>query len=578
MIALVLLLAAGDRHFVAGDRGAIEAKGGHVRSCPTPGTCIVEGAVPAGFAYEDDRTMEAPHTFGAWSVSTKDCGTLWELDALGAETVWAKVKGDKAPLVSVMDSGFRTQHPDLSGKIAGQWDYGEDDATANVVTAPGIVTNHGTFIMGVIGARSDNDTGRAGLAPSARIFAQKIADDGGGLYYSYAVEAMTAVANGTVPARIVTYSISSANPPKSFHDAVKALDDAGVILVAAASNCGSSYCSQANNDDYPLYPTSDEGEHVLSVASSGSGGSFNPYSHWGPESVDLAAPGMSICSLTVNDGTETQSGTSYAAPFAAAAAALVWEAHPDLTHHEVVRLVKATAKPSSAWAGKTVSGGVLDVQASIATPLVRVTAPSSTQLVLKNVAGAGEVKIVFFHAAGVDLERPQGVTARPFAKNDTLGLPGLARAPSPGTLWTLTLGEHAEQKIDLSRLDAGGKNADVSARVIVTAQALTLGAPLAADSDVTSDASGAPALTLHVPGAAKEPDPDPTNDPEPPLETPKQDTPVQDDTRATVAPQPVNKAPAPESSSGCNAASPSPLAGAFVVGVFLMALRRRRSR
>jgi hypothetical protein len=585
MLVLLTLLLAADRQIVTTDdpvalRAFVQGVGGHVRSCPFEQTCIVEGALNLGglpfVAHaEPDLLTHAPLTFSHYTVSTDDCGPLWELNALNIESVWTKVKGDAAPLISVMDSGFRTSHPDLAGRIAGQWDHGEDDPIANVVWSG--LPHHGTFIMGLIAALHTNAIGRAGLAPLGRLFAQKIADDDGALYFSYAIEALAAVANGSVPARIVNYSLSSSNPPAAFHQAIAALDAAGAILVTAASNCATANCWDANNDEYPLYPASSDGAHVLTVAASGPSGSFNPYSHYGPESVDLAAPGVDLCSFNASndDGVLTASGTSYAAPLVAAAAALVWEAHPDLSHHEVVRLVKASAEPSKPWRGKVLSGGVLDVEALVQTPLVRITQTNDTELALRNVAGAGKVVIVFFHDTGVELERPSGINARPFAKNELLSLPGLARAPSAGTLWTVEVTEHAKIALALSRKDSANNTAVVSARAIALGQALGIAAPRLGEAGVTADASGAASFILQLPSSVQ-PAQQERGDPPPDLESPT----LQSEPPSTVA-KPATTKPVP-SNDGVDASAPSGCqsSGAPWPFVTLLAsfLRRRRAR
>ncbi|MCC6810224.1 MAG: S8 family serine peptidase [Deltaproteobacteria bacterium] len=588
LLAIALAVTA-DRQIVSlqssADRPRLEAfvraRGGAV-ACPMPAACIVTGAdvraLPFLADVQQDSVMTQAPTFRRFSVSTADCGQLWDLNELGAESVWASVKGDQAPVIAVMDSGFRTAQPDLAGRLSGQWDYGENDGVANVAWA-GALPHHGTFIMGLIAAKNDNNTGRAGLAPNARLFAQKIADDDGALYFSYAINALAAIADGTVSARVVSYSLSSANPPKAFHDAIAALDDAGVVLVAAASNCIDAHCHDADNDADPLYPASSDGAHILSVASSTSGGGFNSYSHYGQESVDLAAPGVDVCSLSAanDNSTFTASGTSYAAPLVAAAVALAWEAHPNLTHREVVRLVKASAKPNKAWEGRVLSGGVLDPVSALATPMPRASGKDAT-LTIENVAAAGKASIVFFHDGGVELERPSGVTARPFLKNEVLGLPGLSRAPGPGTLWTVDLDAHATASFTLARKDPGGKSATVSARVLVKAQALALGAPKSSDPSVQDDASGQPALVLKVPPLGVPPPPEKPAE-KPTLESPRgaESSNGQGEASAqkpaATTPAASDETPAPH---GCHALD-LPGVAPLAVLLFFSLRRRRRS-
>lgn len=74
------------------------------------------------------------------------------------------------------------------------------------------------------------------------------------------------------------------------------------------------------------------------------------------------------------DGTQYQfrSGTSFAAPLVAGAAALVWSQRPDLTMSQVRQIILGSARHDARLAGRVLSGGKLDlyaaVQSAIATP------------------------------------------------------------------------------------------------------------------------------------------------------------------------------------------------------------------
>jgi subtilisin family serine protease len=65
--------------------------------------------------------------------------------------------------VAVIDSKVETDHPDLSGQFAANRDF--------VVGHPIPAEQHGTGIAGVIGAKSGNALGIAGVAPGARMLA-----------------------------------------------------------------------------------------------------------------------------------------------------------------------------------------------------------------------------------------------------------------------------------------------------------------------------------------------------------------------------------------------------------------------
>ena len=213
-------------------------------------------ALPGVRYLEADRPMDlAPRAEPPNAIGTKDCPDPWELDAIRATEAWAVVDGSDAPVIAVQDTGFLTSHVELDGRISGQFDYGNWDTNPEVEWAS-TVPDHGTFIAGMLVADPDNGLGRAGVAPYAKLNLQKIADNSGALYYSYAASAMADLADGDLGVRVLNYSIGSSSYTQSFYDAVAALEDVGILLVAAAGNCASAHCSDADNDANPMYPAS----------------------------------------------------------------------------------------------------------------------------------------------------------------------------------------------------------------------------------------------------------------------------------------------------------------------------------
>lgn len=426
-----------------------------------------------------------------WSdrEGTADCADLWELDLLDAASIWALADGAGAEPVAIEDSGFRLTHEELSATSAFTWDYGDNNAGVEVVTGVS-VPGHGTFIAGMIAADGDNGLGRAGLAPGVRVAYQKIADRDSALYYSYAINAMAEVASGEAGgARVLSYSLASSSSYAPFEDAVAGLGEAGVLLVAAAANCSSGPdCWDADNDRYPVYPANLDGDFILSVAGTLDDDTLNPYSHYGLESVDLAAPGADLCSLDVSsDGAYvTESGTSYATPLVAAAAALVWEIHPDLGPEEVAKLLKATVEPSSDLLDKVASGGRLDVLDALQAPLPSLSAPDenvaldpqgSVTVDLEDRAASAEVTLVLHHDSSVR------ITAAGGWRVETDG---------GGTTTTITGHLEAHEATSLSieaEATATGRTAATLRMVAEGESGVVLGAP----DEGEEDASGEPA-------------------------------------------------------------------------------------
>ncbi|MFH1463535.1 MAG: S8 family serine peptidase [Pseudomonadota bacterium] len=365
---------------------------------------------------EWDRPIEGfvppPPPPPADALGTADCPDLWELTTIGAFEAWQEVDGTWAPVVAVQDSGFLLSHEELRGRVSGQFDYGDLDTVPEVSWSAGVPA-HGTFISGVIAGVPDNGAGRAGVAPHGQLNLQKIADSDGALMYSYAAAAMADLADGDLGVRVLSYSIASSSTTDAFRDAVAALEGAGILLVTAAGNCSTANCGDADNDTSPMYPGSFTYDHIVVVASSTREDGFNSYSHYGANSVDLAAPGEDICSCGVyaDDDYYTSGGTSYATPIVAASAALLLEAHPDLTTTELARVLRASAEAVPAWEGKVRSDGRLSLARALHTALPRLTAPADIAvdgtaelaLHLEDAAFEGEAWLVLEHEGAFDV-------------------------------------------------------------------------------------------------------------------------------------------------------------------------------
>ena len=346
------------------------------------------------------------------STGTADCANQWELAAVGAEQAWAIADGTWAPVIAVEDTGFLLSHEELSGRVSGQYDYGNGDAYPEV-EPNSTIPDHGTFIAALIVADPDNGVGRSGLAPYARFNAQKIADDDGALYFSYAIEAMADLADGDLGVRVLNYSIAGPTATQSFRDAIEALASVGILVVTAAGNCPSANCADADNDSHPMFPGSYTFDHIVTVAASSADDGFNTYSHYGRNSVDLAAPGVNICSAGVRSDHNyyIAGGTSYATPLVAATAALLLEAHPRLTTRDLARILRISARPSAAWTHKVRSGGVLDAAAALKTPMPRFARPGDQvigedailSIPIANIAAAGRACLVVEHDPAIEI-------------------------------------------------------------------------------------------------------------------------------------------------------------------------------
>jgi hypothetical protein len=310
------------------------------------------------------------------------------LNVIEAPRAWDITMGSSAVLVAVLDTRVDTTHVDLTGKVIDGGNLVDPlNDGVNGCGSPGINTAvaHGTFVSGIIGARTNNATGVAGLGWNTRVLAVRALNDFGcGSESDLAAAIRSATDQG---AAIENMSLSGPGSSTVLNDAVAYAQGRGVILVAAAGNDASSI---------PRYPAALPG--VLSVGASDKSDQTAGFSNRGPW-VDLMAPGDDISS-TIPGGYGTGDGTSFASPIAAAAAALIVAAHPGITPAGVFSRLQRGAV-AIAGTGTDSAWGRLDIGASLALGTVGFRVTTS----LGEVGAYGDATYLG-SMAGVPLVRP----------------------------------------------------------------------------------------------------------------------------------------------------------------------------
>jgi serine protease len=308
-------------------------------------------------------------------------GSLWGLNNTGqsggtadadidAPEAWDTARGTGATIVAVIDSGVDYNHPDLN---ANMWRNPNETASdgidndnngfvddvfgadfANNDGNPMDDNNHGTHVAGTIGAVGNNGLAVTGVAWTTRIIALKFLSASGGGSTSNAIRAIDyAINNG---AKILNNSWGGGGYSLSLDQAIQRARNAGVIFVAAAGN------SSSNNDATANYPSNYAVNNVVAVASTTRTDGLSSFSSYGATTVDLGAPGSNILSTTPNNTYSTFSGTSMATPHVAGALAVFWDANPSLTYDQVIQKLFQSVDPIASLAGKTVTGGRLNLK------------------------------------------------------------------------------------------------------------------------------------------------------------------------------------------------------------------------
>lgn len=266
--------------------------------------------------------------------------------------------------VAVVDSGVQPDHPDLA--VSGGVDCvaGGDDATGW-----NDVHGHGTMVAGIIGAL-DNDIGRVGVAPGARVWAVRVATAQGAISQSSLLCGLDWVVANAGTIEVVNLSLggppTDSGPPPTEADTdcsvptstleariVCATVEAGLTVVAAAGNAG----ADARSVTPARVPS------VLTISAmtdtDGAPGGLGPvpeclpaerddtfayFSNHGP-GIDLSAPGVCIGTTYLGSRYAVNSGTSFSTAMVSGAAALYLAGHPGSSPAQVQDALTAAAEP-----------------------------------------------------------------------------------------------------------------------------------------------------------------------------------------------------------------------------------------
>nr|WP_249125176.1 type VII secretion-associated serine protease mycosin [Saccharopolyspora erythraea] len=263
----------------------------------------------------------------------------WAQKSLDAQAVRQHGTG-AGVVVAVIDSGVDADHPQLRqpGKVL----RGEDFFLVGDLPGGFDCVSHGTGVAGIIAATPAGGVGFAGLAPDAAILPVRVSekDETAGAAQAIDPEVLArgiwyAADQG---AGVINLSVAGGLDNHFVRDAIRHAVEKDVVVVAAVGNA-----QQGAAPGPVTYPAGYDG--VLGVGAVDMSGTRLPSSQIGPQ-VDLVAPGGGVLTAARAGGHQYRDGTSFAAPFVSATAALVRSARPELSAEEVAARILATATPA----------------------------------------------------------------------------------------------------------------------------------------------------------------------------------------------------------------------------------------
>jgi thermitase len=235
------------------------------------------------------------------------------------------------PLIAIIDTGADKKHSAIKEKLwinsgetgLDKWGHdkennGIDDDNNGLIddvngwnfvsNSPGFddSNGHGTHIAGIVSS----------VAPLARLMILKYYDPQNPS--SNLVMMVKAIRYAIkMKADVINFSAGGFGKNPEEERALREAEKAGVLVVAAAGNEG------LNSDTRGYYPADYSLPNIISVASLDKNLNLLPSSNFGPNTVDIAAPGGDIISSLPGELEGAMTGTSQATAFVTGAAALL---------------------------------------------------------------------------------------------------------------------------------------------------------------------------------------------------------------------------------------------------------------
>ncbi|MCS6814452.1 MAG: S8 family serine peptidase [Cyanobacteria bacterium] len=286
------------------------------------------------------------------------------------------------PLIGIIDTGFAANNPDIDySRITSGRDWVANDDNSLMQLGEG--NEHGTHILGIIGATRNNGIGIEGINDQAPLWVGRAI--GSGQWAESLVEYVDHFRQSGQPNGVVNLSLdlTQINPDGSVttryeltpaeRAAIEYARQSGVLLVVAAGNDGGvmSALGQASQefDNIITVGAAERVNEEIALAKAMDRSDFSSYGY----GLDIVAPGGTAANpelSTVGDDLGTMAGTSVATAKVTGAVSQVWAANPDLSYRQVIEILKSTATDldEPGWNSET-GVGLLNLAAAVALAL-----------------------------------------------------------------------------------------------------------------------------------------------------------------------------------------------------------------
>lgn len=287
-----------------------------------------------------------------------DTGT--SAGGISASSAWdleAKIK-NKIP-IAIIDTGVNYNQPELKDRLTSGRAKGKNINRPK--KKPTDTDGHGTFLAGIIAAKTNNKRGMSGASFFGNLKIMPLKFD---FTTDQAISAINYAKARNIPIINASWgAYGEEGLDLILKDTIAAYP--GVFVTAAGNGDPETFLGYDHDGTDPskkMYPCDFELANIICVAASGKDGSLTQYSDYGATSVDVAAPGGTDddpiigLDLKKNKFTEAE-GSSLSVAYVTAEAGLLLSKKPGLSAMQVIEIIKNSVDIEPSLAGKTVTGG-----------------------------------------------------------------------------------------------------------------------------------------------------------------------------------------------------------------------------
>ena len=265
---------------------------------------------------------------------------LWNFAAIGLDQISGLGLDGEGVHIGFIDTGIDPSHPDLAGKLIAWAEFGFQGEAITSEPHETHHQGHGTHVASVLVG------GSTGIAPGATLIGA-LALPGGFGSTEQVLAAMQWILDPDQDpetddgAQVVNMSWGAYGSSEAIRSAADTMIEMGVLPVGAIGNYGPGTSISPGNGPGTIGAGALDNMDYAAYFSGGGEVCWEDVCVLKP---DVSAPGVNITGIGPDGNYQARSGTSFAAPHIAAAAALLLEYHPGLSLTQINAFLSNSAR------------------------------------------------------------------------------------------------------------------------------------------------------------------------------------------------------------------------------------------